>query len=94
MAGEGNETAGRRIAWRDLAYFFAGVLAAPILQTLLYQLTPMVWPLWVPWLMFLAVVAVAAFILQWRSAALGMLVSSLLWVGFTFWLTAQVSPDW
>jgi len=77
-----------------MARFFAGVLVAPLLLTLLYRATPISWPLWVPDLVLLALVAMVTFVLHWKHVAVGMLISGLLWIGFTLWLTAKVSPDW
>lgn len=92
---------GGRIAWRDLALFVAGVIAAPLLLTLLhfllYRVAPIAqiaWPLWVPDLVMLVLIAVVAFVMRWKPVAIGMLVSGLLWHVFIIWLTAQVSPDW
>lgn len=80
--------------WRRIAFFFAGLVVAPTLLTLLYRLTPVSVGLWVPNLVMLALISVVFLVLHWRIVAMGMLVSMVLWMGFTLWLTEQVSPDW
>lgn len=79
---------------RDMALFFAGVVLAPAWQTLLYRLTPMSVPLWVPDLFVMALIAAMFFVLRWRWLALGMFISASIWIVFIVWLTASVSPDW
>lgn len=77
-----------------MVLFFAGVIVAPALLTLMSRMTPLSVPLWVTDLVMLALIAVVFFMLRWRTFAIGLLVSAVLWIGFTLWLTGQVSPQW
>lgn len=87
-------SAGTAPWWRDVALSFAGVVTAPLLLTLMSRMTPDSIPLWLTDLIMLTFVAAVFFVLRWRTFAAGMLVSSVVWIGFTLWLTAEVSPDW
>lgn len=89
-----NEGAQRRDYLRDMGLFFAGVVAGPTLLTVLYRLTPMSLALWVPDLVAMMLIAAMFFVLRWKWLALGMFISSSIWIVFIMWLTASVSPDW
>ncbi len=94
VRADATESARRRNVVRDMGLFSAGVVLGPALLTLTFRFTPMSVDLWVPDVVFMALIAVMFFVLRWRWLALGMFISASIWIVSIIWLTASVSPDW
>lgn len=97
MTGISHEAhrAQRRDLLRDMGLFFAGVVAGPALLTLSFRLTPMSVSFWVPVFVVVVLIGVMFFLLHWKWLALGMFISSSIWIVFIVWLTAGVAGgDW